>query len=733
MKTFLKVFSVLAFAALAAVGCNKPVVEETVKIRLNKELISNLPVGTTQKLTATLTPADAQVTIVWTSDDESIAVVSEEGVVTGVAPGTAVISATVDKEVATCKVTVTAVKPTKIALDPNTLELVVNTQHALEVVLTPSNAAASDLVWVSSNEKVAIVEASGLVTAIAEGNATITVKCNGNTLAATCQVKVVAEDTPVEPEPENPDPEEPKDPEDPDPDDAVKSVVIYSENNAEDLQVGKTLQLTAVYNPSTAKPSSVSWTVDNTTYAQIDQNGVVTGLATAKNSDGYWPKVTVSVTADGVSSSMSLRVIPTQPDYIEVDLPENNQLRVGQEWFFNPRVIPENLGYKVYCSSSMPNGRPQNDPYSAYVSDVPGTITVIFAVNDHADLVYTAYRRDVNVGVVPYWVETISLPETQEMELGTSMTFTPVFTSDVEGVQPTYKDVKWSSSNPSVATIDENTGEITALAAGQTNITVATVGSWTVPSGQEQKSATCVLTVNADDSGLNVGDYFYSDGTWSSELQSGKTVVGIVFAKVNATTSDPELAKDFPECTHGLVLGLQEYAEQDFGSVSAYSGHGYYAALGYDASLIVNEEKPTGYGNSKAHKDLNASRSDYVTLFNAESGVIATQTSAVATLSNASTWYVPSYREMEMIHANYDTINAALNAAGGQQIAAPYDREESFDPMHSSDWYWTSTIYGKPYNSLFDHYKYAFDISKGAWTTSQQPFAQCKVRVVFAF
>jgi hypothetical protein len=119
---------------------------------------------------------------------------------------------------------------------------------------------------------VVTVEQSGLITAVSEGNATITVKCNGNTLAATCQVKVIKEDTPenpedpkdpADPDPENPkDPEEPKDPTDPDPEDpkdptdpdpenpkdpvdpepedpevAVKSVVIYAEGNAEDLQV----------------------------------------------------------------------------------------------------------------------------------------------------------------------------------------------------------------------------------------------------------------------------------------------------------------------------------------------------------------------------------------------------------------------------------------------------------------------------------------------------------------
>ena len=86
-----------------------------------------------------------------------------------------------------------------------------------------------------------------------------------------------------------------------------------------------------------------------------------------------------------------------------------------------------------------------------------------------------------------------------------------------------------------------------------------------------------------------------------------------------------------------------------------------------------------------------------------------------------------------MIDDNYAKINAALNAAGGQPIVAPYERDESFDPMHSSDWYWTSTIYGTPYNTSFDHFKYAFDISKNAWTSSQQSSAKCKVRVVFAF
>lgn len=791
----------LLLAAVAVVGCKDPLEENPIKVHLNKELISNLPVGSSQTLIATLEPKDAVATVVWSSSDEAVAVVNEEGLVTGVAPGEAVITAAVDKETATCKVIVTAVKPTKIELDQTSAKVELGTTLTLEVVVTPSNAVAADIAWSSSNSQVASV-ADGVVTPLAVGKTTITAKCNGGELAAVCQVEVVEEgalskvfvsqiqvpsslklnegeestlevvvlpadatDKSVTFSSNNTDCVtvdsksglvkaikagnatvtvaandgsgisavcavivNSKD----DNGAELESVKISVDGNATDLQVGLGVHLTPIFFPAEYKPKSVSWFVSqNTHLASVDQNGNVTGVSAVKDSDNNWTSVIITVNADGKESSTSLRVIPRQPEGIEVSLPEEGWIRVGQVWDFKPRVLPEGLGFGVTCSIMKPGNKFTSD--SELSSDVPGTIAAQFAVATHEDLVYSGYRRDVSLNVLPYWVESISLPETQEMEVGGSLVLSPEFTSDVDGVQPTYKDVKWSSSDQSVASINERTGEIIAHAAGQTTIVVTTANEWSVPGGQAQKSATCVLTVKAADSGLNVGDYFYSDGTWSSELQSGKTVVGVVFAKANATTADPVLAKDFPNCTHGLVLGLTEYVDQDFGSVSCYNGHGYYTNLGYDASSIVDVEKQNGYGNSKAHRDLNASKADYVALFNAESGVIATQTNAVATPTGASSWYVPSYKEMTMILANYDTVNAAIVSAGGMAIATPNPIEDSWDGNRTSDWYWTSTIYGIPYGASYDHYKYAFDISKGAWTTSQQSSAKCKVRVVFAF
>lgn len=801
MNNIFRTLSLALISAFVLVGCEQPVEETPVKVHLNKGLISNLPVGSTQTLVATLDPADAVATVVWSSSDEAVAVVNDEGEVTGIAPGEAVITAAVDQETATCKVVVTALKPEKIELDPATARIEKGTTLELQLVVTPSEAAPSDVTWESSNKQVASV-ADGVVTALSEGKTTITVKCNGGELAAVCQVEVVAEggldkvlvsQIQMSPSLKLNEGEEstlevvvlPEDATDKSvtfssnntecvtvdpqtglvtaikagnatvtakandgsgksavcavivtskdaPGVELESVILSAEGGASDLQVGYSLQLKATYIPADYVPNSVSWYIsENSELATVNQDGVVTAEQHGKDENGKWNNVMVTVNADGKESTYSIRVIPKQPEGIEVSLPEEGWIRVGQEWDFNPRVLPEGLGYGVTCSIMKPGNKFTSD--AKLSSDIPGTIAAQFAVATHENLVYESYRRNVSLNVLPYWVASVSLPENPKIEIGSTMSLNPTFTSDVEGMQPTYKDVKWTSSNPAVATVKENTGEITAHTVGQTVITVTTTNGWAVPGGQEQKSATCELTVIEPEVPLNVGDYFYSDGTWSSEIQSGKTVVGVVFAKANAAATDPVLGKDYPGCTHGLVLGLEEYASQDFGSVSCYNGHSYYEGLGYDPAAIVSTEKTNGYGNTKAHKDLNASKPDYVALFNAESGVVATQTNVVATPSGASSWYVPSYKEMSMILANYDTINAAIVSAGGMVIATPNPVEDSWDDNRSSDWYWTSTIWGNWSSSGYEHFKYAFDLSKGGWTTSQQSFAKCKVRVVFAF
>ena len=760
MKTFLKTLYALLAAAVLAVACEDPAQEVPVKVHLNKELMSNLPVGSSQTLVATLDPKDAVVTVVWASDNEAVAVVNEEGTVTGVTPGTAVITASVDKEKATCKVIVTAAKATKIEIDPASLSMEKGSTAELKVVATPSDAALTDLVWSSDDKNVATV-ADGVVTAVAVGKATIMAVCNGGQLAAVCKVVVTSPAAPDNPNPDNPDPDDPNpdnpDPDNPDPDDpnpdnpdpdapTLEAVTIVAEGDATDLQVGLKLQLTAVFTPSNAKPESISWVIsENADAATLSQNGLIEGVYAAKDSDNNWSNVMVTVYADGLEASKQLRVIPRQPDAIEVDMPAEGYIRVGQEWRFNPRVVPEGLGYTVYCSASLPNGKPQNEAYGVFVSDTPGEIKGIFAVSSHNDLVYTSLRKEVYLPVKPYYVETVTLPQTMEVEVGGSFIMNPEFTSDVAGHEPTYKDVNWTSSDETKATVDSY-GKVTALAAGTVQITATTSNSYSVPSGQQQKSATCTLTIKDASVSINVGDYYYSDGTWSSQLDPSKTVIGIVFARANSASSDALLAKDYPECVHGLVLSIDEYV------MSCTTDRTWLRAdlidwmgqNGYNQWLV--DDKYCGYNNTQGLIAINAAK------VTSGSGVIHVDhidavlqhREKVQAPAGASAWYMPSYMEMVELSNNLDAVNASLEAAGGTTLRRTYeyiyDRQTGGEPIPTIG---TAEQHYYYSNNITENTIYAYNmntdklvnpkVSTSPWDSVSGEKTPLPVRVVLAF
>ena len=80
---------------------------ETASVAITPET-PTVAVGATVALTATLTPSGSVDPVKWTSDNEAVATVSDTGVVTGVAEGSAVITATSGFEGDNVTVTVTA-------------------------------------------------------------------------------------------------------------------------------------------------------------------------------------------------------------------------------------------------------------------------------------------------------------------------------------------------------------------------------------------------------------------------------------------------------------------------------------------------------------------------------------------------------------------------------------------------------------------------------------------------
>lgn len=154
----------------------------------------------TGNLTATVNgdnnPSQA---VSWTSSNTSVATVNASGVVTAKATGNTTITATSQQDITksgTCTVTVndSTVHVTGVSLNKNSTTITVGGNETLTATVSPNNATNKSVNWLSSNTSVATVS-NGTVTAVATGNATITVTTVDGSYTATCTVTVTAAQT----------------------------------------------------------------------------------------------------------------------------------------------------------------------------------------------------------------------------------------------------------------------------------------------------------------------------------------------------------------------------------------------------------------------------------------------------------------------------------------------------------------------------------------------------------
>jgi len=166
---------------------------EVTGVSLNKTTLS-LNIGQSEQLSATVTPNDAtDKSVTWSTSDTNIAIVNQ-GLVTGVAAGTATITAKAGSKTATCSVTVVSSSVvTGVTLSVNTLNLAVGANGQLTATVQPSNAANKSVTWTTSDSSIATVTQDGLVKGVAAGTATITVTSTADSnKTATCEVTVTA-------------------------------------------------------------------------------------------------------------------------------------------------------------------------------------------------------------------------------------------------------------------------------------------------------------------------------------------------------------------------------------------------------------------------------------------------------------------------------------------------------------------------------------------------------------
>ena len=167
--------------------------------------------GSTLKLTPVVSGGEAlpedQKVVTWTSADEAIATVAQDGTVSGIAEGTTTITATTGTgDSASIEVRVVATDSiTSIRLNATTINLNIGGTRQITATVEGGSTADKTVTWTSSDPEIATVSDAGLVTAVAPGTCTITATASdGKTATATVNVRQGT----VEPDPDpDPDPD----------------------------------------------------------------------------------------------------------------------------------------------------------------------------------------------------------------------------------------------------------------------------------------------------------------------------------------------------------------------------------------------------------------------------------------------------------------------------------------------------------------------------------------------
>ena len=415
--------------AICKVTVKKPTIAVT-SIELDQTDIT-LNKGASQTLKATVKPDNAtDKNVTWASSKTDIATIDNTGKVTAVAKGVATITASCGGKTATCKVTVT-VSVESITLSETTLNLEKGTSATLTATVKPDDATDKTVSWSSSNTSVATVTTGGVVVAVSEGSTTIMATADGQT--AVCNVNVT-----------------------------VPVTGITLDQPSMNLVKGETKALTATVTPDDATDKTVTWSSSNTSVATVTSGGVVVAVGGGST--------TIMATAGGQTAVCNVTVtVPVTG--ITLDQPSMNLVK-DETKALTATVKPDDATDKTVTWTSNNSSIASVDNYGIVTAHGGGTTTIVATCSGK-----TAY---CNVTVtVP--VSSITLNKTElSLKEGTSETLTATINPD----DATDKSVTWTSSNSSIATVD-NTGKVTAMTSGIAQIT-ATSGS---------KSAVCTVTV----------------------------------------------------------------------------------------------------------------------------------------------------------------------------------------------------------------------------------------------
>ncbi len=191
--------------------------------------------------------------VTWSSSNENIVTVSNDGTIRGIAKGEASIIVSKGNDNTTCKVVVIEKEIQRIELAKNDINLSVGNKATIKTTIVPTDATSKKLIYKSDDENIATVDANGVVTAKSDGVTRIIITDELGKVKVTCRIIVNT---------------------------SVESINLNKTSIK--MYVGATENLVATITPSDATNKDLIWSTGDASIASVNQNGKVTAKKIGK-------------------------------------------------------------------------------------------------------------------------------------------------------------------------------------------------------------------------------------------------------------------------------------------------------------------------------------------------------------------------------------------------------------------------------------------------------------------
>lgn len=282
---------------------------------------SQMMVGERQLLDITILPVEAaDQNIAYSSSDTSVAKINGLGRITALKAGVTEIAVSCGGITEKFGLTVSDTQSVRdLDLGDCPSEIEVGTSQVLNVTVIPEDASSEKIHYQTSDASIATVNEIGRVTGLKEGNVTITIICGS--VKKELPIKIVSAKS-----------------------DEIAVTDIEIADYEEELEVGKTMTLSATVIPSDATDSTVTYQSSDEKIATVSSSGEVKGIAEGN--------VTITVSAGAISKKVELKV-KVATTKIELDT-TYLVLRLGESRQLSARVIPAEADQMITFESRTP-------------------------------------------------------------------------------------------------------------------------------------------------------------------------------------------------------------------------------------------------------------------------------------------------------------------------------------------------------------------------------------------